>query len=224
VNASRPRIVLVNPNSSAATTTAMAEIAAETAGDGVEIATLTAPGGPALITTERALSDAATMVVSMRDAIEALQPDALVIAAFGDPGRAALQEALPSMPVVGIGEAAMRAAAALGRYAVVTSTPGLLASIDAMNASGPWPARYAGTFLTSGDPATLMSSPDQLRDALALACHRAAECGVHSIIIGGGPLATAARAIRDRVPVPLVEPVPEAVRLAILRMGSARLA
>ena len=41
----RLRIVLVNPNSSAATTAAMAAIAAEAAGDSVEIVVVTAPRG-----------------------------------------------------------------------------------------------------------------------------------------------------------------------------------
>ena len=182
------RIVLVNPNASAATTAAMAAVAVEAAGDGVEIVALTAPRGPNLITTERDLAAAAAVVASMRDAIVALRPNAVLVAAFGDPGRAALQAALAPTPVVGIGEAAMLAASALGRYAIVTTTPDLMASIDLMNASGPWPERYAGTVLTPGDPALLMSRPDQLLEALELACRVAVDGSVRSVVIGGGPL------------------------------------
>ena len=60
-----------------------------------------------------------------------------------------------------------------------------------------------------------------LNAALLLACELAVRIdGAQSIVIGGGPLAVAARAIVHRVPVPLVEPVPAAIS-QVLRMASA---
>jgi allantoin racemase len=40
------------------------------------------------------------------------------------------------------------------------------------------------------------------------------------VVIGGGPLALAARALSATAPVPLVEPLPAAVRLALTRVAA----
>jgi Asp/Glu/hydantoin racemase len=63
-----------------------------------------------------------------------------------------------------------------------------------------------------------MQQPDTLVEALAQACDEAVRHGdAQVVVIGGGPLARAARALRHRVAVPLIEPVPAAVRLALRR-------
>ena len=65
-----------------------------------------------------------------------------------------------------------------------------------------------------------MRQPESLLDALARACDEAVRLdGAQALVIGGGPLARAARALRHRVAVPLIEPVPAAVRLALARAG-----
>jgi Asp/Glu/hydantoin racemase len=45
--------------------------------------------------------------------------------------------------------------------------------------------------------------------------------GLAALIIGGGPLAQAARVLVDRVPVRLIEPVPAAIRRIGLMVQSA---
>jgi Asp/Glu/hydantoin racemase len=40
-------------------------------------------------------------------------------------------------------------------------------------------------------------------------------------VIGGGPLAAAAEALAPRLPVPVIEPVPAAVRAAVRRAREA---
>jgi Asp/Glu/hydantoin racemase len=82
---------------------------------------------------------------------------------------------------------------------------------------------FAGTWLTRGEPAALMADPAALRAALHAACLAAiAESGADALVIGGGPLAVAARALAGAVPVPLIEPVPAAVRLSIARLKEPR--
>ena len=216
MTAQRPRLLLVNPNTTVATTQAMAAIAAEAAGGHAKILSMTAPLGAPLITTEAALTDAALVVGGMVDAIARMQPDGVIVAAFGDPGLSALRVAL-NAPVTGIGEAAYAAAAEHGAFCVVTTTPGLAAPIAAA-AEAAAGDLFRGVVLTREEPEMLMADPSALASALEEACGRAAAIGVQALIIGGGPLASAARAIAPRLGLPIIEPVPEAVRLALRRL------
>ncbi|UOM35231.1 aspartate/glutamate racemase family protein [Acuticoccus sp. I52.16.1] len=211
------RIALVNPNTSAATTAAMVAIAQEAAGD-VPVRGLTAPFGAPLITEPAALAVAAEAVASLAPDLAAA--DAVIVAAFGDPGLDALRARLAS-PVTGLAEAGMAEAAAEGRrFAVVTTTPDLAAAIAAI-AARYGHRRFAGTWLTPGDAAARMADPDALVVALGEACRAAVEeGGAEAIVIGGGPLAQAARALAGTVGVPLIEPVPAAVRLSLTRLAS----
>lgn len=210
------RLTLINPNTSAATTAAMVAIAQAEAGEPVH--GLTARFGAPLITDPDTLATAVHAVVDLAPDLDGAQ--AVIVAAFGDPGLAELRARLPC-PVSGIAEAGMAEAAALSpRFAVVTTTPALVASIAA-NAAG-YPD-FAGTWVTPGDPATVMADPEALVAALDHACRRAiAEGGAGAIVIGGGPLAVAARALAGTLPVPLVEPVPAAVRLSLKRLERVR--
>lgn len=209
------QLVLVNPNTSGATTAAMVAIAQAEAGTRAAVVGLTAGFGAPLITTPAALATAAEAVTALAPSLAAA--DAAIIAAFGDPGLAALRRALPC-PVTGIAEAGMAEAAAGGRrFAVVTTTPDLGESIAA-TAAHYGHTGFAGTWLTPGDPVALMAGPEALTAALAEACATAiAEGGAEAIVIGGGPLAVAARALAETCPVPLIEPVPAAVRLSLAR-------
>ncbi|XWN31102.1 MAG: aspartate/glutamate racemase family protein [Devosia sp.] len=213
-------IALVNPNTSTATTEAMVAIAQDAAGGSATIKGVTAHFGASLITEPGALSVAA-------DAVLALAPtlgdyDGVIVAAFGDPGLHALRERLPC-PVTGIAEAGMAEAAKGGRrFAVVTTTPDLRGAI-AKAAAFHGHEAFAGTFITPGDPHSLMTDDAALVAALGKACGTAiAEGGAEAVVIGGGPLARAARVLASTVEVPLIEPVPAAVRLSLVRLQEMR--
>jgi Asp/Glu/hydantoin racemase len=210
-------LTLVNPNTSAATTAAMVAIAEAAAG--APVRGLTARFGAALITDPAALAVAARAVTDLAPDLAAA--GAVIVAAFGDPGLAELRARLPC-PVTGIAEAGMAEAAALApRFAVVTTTPALVPAIAA-RAAELGHAQFAGTWITPGAPAAIMADPARLVAALADACRRAVdEGGAGAIVIGGGPLAVAARALAGTLAVPLVEPVPAAVRLSLARLGKA---
>lgn len=215
------KLLLVNPNTSVTTTAAMLAIAREAAPAGVELAGATAAFGAALITDEAKLATAAEAVVSLLREI-ADPGDGVIVAAFGDPGLAQLRDDLgrrrPAVPVTGIAEAAFLEARRDGRvFAVATTTPGHVGAITALAAAYGHGAHLRGVFLTPGDPATLMADPDGLVAALETACRAAIGAGAEAVVIGGGPLAVAARALRATLPVPIIEPVPAAVRLAVER-------
>jgi Asp/Glu/hydantoin racemase len=214
------RAALVNPNTDPLITARMRATAAAAADGRLTFMGYTARFGAPLITTAGELRRAA-------EAVEALAPDlardasGIIVSAFGDPGAAVLRQ-LTGLPVVGIGEASLREGATAGRrFCVATTTPGLVATIDARVAELGLAANYAGVVLTSGDPAAITSDPSRLEAGLAAAISRAiAELGVEAVVIGGGPLSDAARQLAKQCAVAIVEPVPAAVRQLLAAIES----
>jgi len=216
-------LILVNPNTSQSTTAMMVDIALDAADPGVTIEGMTVAFGAPLITHETALAEAARAVAALAPAIRARNPSGVIVSAFGDPGLDVLRAAL-DCPVTGIAEAAMAEASVDDtgqprRFSVVTTTPLLAASITDRASRYGHGEIFAGVRLTPGDPATLMADPAAVTEALALACEAAIRIdGAQALVIGGGPLALAARALRPRFVVPIIEPIPAAVRLAQKRL------
>lgn len=219
---SRPqrRLVLVNPNTDPVVTETMLSIARPFLPADVALEGMTAPFGSPLILDPAALETASRAVLSLAPGLRQIARDGVVVAAFGDPALDELRTAL-DCPVTGLAEAAMGRAARRGqRFCVVTTTPGLAAAIaTAADRYGHGPS-FAGTFCTEGDPAALMRDAPRLEDALFRVCEAVvARESVKAIVIGGGPLAVAARALAGRVPVLLVEPIREAILMAISRLA-----
>ena len=155
--------------------------------------------------------------------------DAVVIAAFSDPG---LEEAraMSPVPVVGIAESAMLTALMCGgRFAIVTLGPALRPLLEkAAHSLGCAERLSAIHILDTGMPIpasareTVTAVQQDHGDALARLCGKAAAAeGVRSIILGGGPLAGLAHRIRIRVPVPLLDGTACAINHAatLVRLG-----
>jgi Asp/Glu/hydantoin racemase len=153
--------------------------------------------------------------------------DALVVAAFGDPGVPGLREAL-DIPVVGLTEAALASACLLGhRFSIVAISRRITAWYrEAVESNG-----------LIGRLASIRSLDSPLRDIGSVQADHAArlrelcaavvqEDGADVIILGGAPLAGLARSIAGEIPVPVVDGVSSAVRhaesLAALKPGAAR--
>ncbi len=211
------RVLLINPNTNEQTTAAMLAIARETAAGRLQIEAVTAPRGVPMITDAPALREAGAVLAAMIPELRAGHWDGVITAAYGDPALQALRDGL-ACPVTGIGEASMLEASLLGPFAVVTTTPDLAGSITAMAGRLGLSAVFHGVFLTDGDAVAVTRDPAVLVERLEEACLAALEATGSlqvkpaSLIIGGGPLAQAARALKDRVPVRLIEPIPAAIR------------
>ena len=123
------RLALINPNTDAGHTAAMGE-----GGRGHAARRLRGDGGlarPCPSSIESAVDSAvaAAEVVSLMRSLPA--HDACLIACFGEPGLDAARE-LTDAPVVGMGEAAMRAAALVSaRFGVITTLPRGIPAIEA---------------------------------------------------------------------------------------------
>lgn len=210
------RLLLVNPNTSTATTEAMLAMARSAAASDVVLAGATARTGAPLITNPAQLAVAARAVLDLLGTMPDT-PDGVVVSAFGDPGLVEARARL-ACPVTGIAEAGMAEAADGGRpFAVVTTTPALAEAIGETAVRYGHADAFRGVYLTPGDPVTQMADPGGLEEALFHTSLDAVAAGAQAIVIGGGPLAVAARAIAGRLPVPLIEPVPAAIRLAARR-------
>jgi allantoin racemase len=212
------RILLINPNTSRATTEQMAAIATGVAPAGVHVIGATAPRGVPMILTGEELAAAAPIVVEI--GANAADVDGLIIGAFGDPGLAALRERA-AVPVVGIAEASMLEAAEGGRhFGVATTTPALVDFIAERVHELGVAALYTGIRLTPGDPMALVADPPRLVEALAEAVREAIdEDGAEAVIIGGGPLGQAAIALAPRFTTPVIAPIPAAMRRLLTLLG-----
>jgi allantoin racemase len=109
-------IKVVNPNTSRAMTAVIEQAAVQVAAAGTTIAAVTSRMGPASIESHYDEALAVPGVLA-----EVSGADGYVIACFGDPGLDAAREVADG-PVAGIAEAAMHAAAFLGRGFTVVTT------------------------------------------------------------------------------------------------------
>ncbi len=214
------RILLINPNSLEATTAMMVAIAKSVVTGGFDIVGATATRAPSMIVAPDALDAAAPEVEEIALAHRS-SCDGIIVSAFGDPGLAGIKAAM-KLPAVGIGKSSMLEAAGGGRrFGVATTTPLLKAKIDARPDALGLRSHYTGTRFAEGDPEVLMRDPARLRAALAGAVEACiAQDGAEAVIIGGGPLGEAARELQPMFTVPVIAPIPSAVR-RIIRLVTA---
>ena len=211
-------LLLINPNTNVITTREMVEIARNTLPLGQEVDGVTVLRGAPLIYDDEKLSVSACAVVEIAKTLDLTRYSGIIVAAFGDPGIDALRRFSP-VPVTGIAEAGIvEAATSARRFSIVTTTPALVAAIHKRVEAYGYAKTFTGVRLTRGDVVTLMNDPDRLNESLMEACGTAiVDDHAEAIIIGGGPLAIHAITLSPHFSVPIVEPVPAAVRLAVAR-------
>jgi Asp/Glu/hydantoin racemase len=208
------KLLLINPNISGGVTALIEQEARRAASPGTQITAATARAGVAYIETrfEALLGAHAAAEVA---AEQAHGHDAVIVAAFGDPGLMALREALP-MPVTGLTEAALMSACMLGpRFAIIAISPRIGAWYRECVDGHGLLARLAGIRSLDRPLRDVASIQQDHRDALLRLSERAvAEDGADVIVLAGAPLAGLARQVRDQLPVPVVDGVSSAVRHA----------
>ncbi|WP_127999746.1 aspartate/glutamate racemase family protein [Piscinibacter defluvii] len=220
------RILLINPNISDSVSELIRAEAQRSAAPGTEVEVLTAPFGVAYIETRfEALIGA--YAAAQLAAEHHARFDAVVVAAFGDPGLPGLREALPC-PVTGLTEAALASACLLGhRFSIVAISQRIRA----------WYRETVQSYGLDGRLASIRGLDEPLADIgrvqgdqgerlVALAERCVAEDGADVIVLAGAPLAGLARSLKGRLPVPSVDGVSSAVKhaetLAALQPGKAR--
>jgi len=220
------RLLLINPNISDSVSELIRAEARRSASAGTEIEVLTAPFGVAYIETrfEAVIGAYAAAEVA---AEHHERFDAVIVAAFGDPGLAGLREALPC-PVVGLTEAALASACLLGqRFSIVAISQRIRA----------WYRETVQHNGLDGRLASIRALDEPLADIgnvqgnqgerlLRLAQRCVDEDGADVIVLAGAPLAGLSRTLAGRLPVPTVDGVSSAVRhaesMVALRPSRAR--
>jgi Asp/Glu/hydantoin racemase len=215
------KLLLVNPNISADVTAVMETEARRSASPGTDIVAATAGFG-ALYIENRVEAAIASHAVLDCIAERGADVDAVIVSAFGDPGLAAARE-LFEMPIVGIAESAFLMAWTLGRrYSIVAMTPRLgvwfREAADEHGLAG----RLASVRALTDGPTDIARAKDELGERLVAEALKAVETdGAEVVILGGGPIAGLARDVGHRIPVPAIDGVSCAVRLAEALVGLA---
>ena len=208
------RILLLNPNTTASVTDRLNAAAEKVTAIGTTLVPLTAPRGVPYISTRAEAQIGGTVVLEML-AEHHTSADAAIVAAFGDPGLFGARE-LFDIPIVGMAEAAMLASCMLGRkFAIVTFATALGRWFQECVELHGMTGRCAGIRMLDGNFRSISDVQSEKEDLLVdLACRTVAETDADVVILGGAPLAGLAEKVKDRIPVPVVDQVQAAVKLA----------
>jgi allantoin racemase len=181
--------------------------------EGLPLMGVTAPFGEAYIASEAAYTVAGHAVLEAFEhhVDEHGLPQAVLVGCFGDPAVWALRVKHPTLPVIGLAEAALREAHVHGPFAVVTGG----------HAWGPMIERLAATWHLLGPQALLrvhtldatggqmLADPDAAVLALGEACEATLQAcpSARSIVLGGAALGGMAADLAPRVGLPLIDNV-----------------
>ncbi|HSW19804.1 MAG TPA: aspartate/glutamate racemase family protein [Ramlibacter sp.] len=216
------KLLVINPNVSESVSQLIRNEALRSASPGTEVQVLTARAGVAYIETRFEAMLGAYEVAQLAAEHHA-GCDAVIVAAFGDPGLMALREVLPC-PATGMTEAALASACLLGaRFSIVAISQRIRA----------WYGETVHAYGLSSRLASIHGLDEHLPEIGAvqvshgerlqrLAEHCVREDGADVIVLAGAPLAGLARTLQGRLPAPVVDGVSSAVRHAetVVKMGA----
>ncbi len=208
-----PRLLILNPNTTAAVTDLVTRHAQDVLGAGVECVPATARFGA------RYISNEAAYAIAGHSALDGVAEfgagcDAVLLACFGDPGLFALREVC-AMPVIGLAEASMREAAAHGRFSIVTGGVLWRPMLERLAAALGYADKIARIRAITLTGAEIAADPEGSIAFLVAECRAAAaEDGARSVILGGAALAGMAQRIAPQVAVPVIDSVNAGARVA----------
>lgn len=205
--------LLINPNTSADVTERLVGQLEPWCPPGLPLVGLTASFGEPYIASEAAYVVAGHAVLdAFHHHVDAHGlPRAVLVGCFGDPAVWALRTEAPEVPVMGLAEAAMREAQAIGPFAIVTGGhawgPMLERLARGLRLGGPSGLRQVHTVEASGGE--LAADPDAARALLRDACVQVAQASPKpaAVVLGGAVLGGWAAPIAPAMPCPLIDNV-----------------
>lgn len=206
-------VLAINPNTTGAVT-ALVEFQLRATAPAVDWRMATGRFGARYITSEAAFAIASHATIDAW-AEHAEGCDAILLACFGDPGLFALRE-LSAVPVVGLAEASMQAAAErAARFSIVTGGPKwgpMLTRLAQSLGFGPKLASVRTTVITGAQAA---ADPAGAVAALAQACTEACvEDGAQAVILGGAGFAGLGERVGSLAGFPVIDSVLAGARAA----------
>lgn len=209
------KLLVVNANTSASVTDLLLASARRFAAPGTEIEAVTAAFGGRYIASrpEIAIAAHATLVAIAQGWRRA---DGIIVGCFGDPGMDAARDLVP-IPVVGMAEAAMAAAALRGeRFSILTGGRvwgPLLTDLAHRLGHG---RRLAAVHTTDKAAGDYTDRAAALADLSALAMRCVEADGSDVLILGGAGFAALTDDLAALLPVPLVDPMAASIALTEL--------
>ncbi|KHL05009.1 aspartate/glutamate racemase family protein [Sinomonas humi] len=213
------RLLVVNPNISSDVTELIRAEAERSAAPTTDLLVRTAPRGVEYIETRfeslLAAGAVAEVIAAHRDEV-----DGVLVAAFGDPGMPALKE-LVEIPVIGITEAALCAAALQGsRFSIIAISDRITAWYRECVEHFGFASRLASIRSLKEALRGIGTVQDDFRPTLVeLARLAVAEDGADVVVLAGAPLAGLARDVASEIPVPVVDGIGAGVRFAEAVVG-----
>ena len=193
-----PAVLAINPNTTAAVT-ALVEAHLRATAPAIDWRMATGRFGARYITSE------ASFAIASHASIDAWAEhgascDAVLLACFGDPGLFALRELSP-VPVVGLAEASMQAAAETARrFSIVTGGPRWAPMLERLAQELGFGVRLASVRTIEITGAQAAADPERTVAALAQACKDArAKDSADAVILGGAGFAGFAALVEPRV-------------------------
>lgn len=208
------RLLLINPNTTQAITDLVLKHAKHFAAKGTTLRAVSGAFGP------RYIASRIGYAIAGHAAVDALANDkgardAVVLACFGDPGLAALKE-VSKVPVVGMAEASILQACAIGRrFSIVTGGERWKPMLEEFVAAQGISSRLASVRTVAPTGADIARNPKAAMALLAKGCSACArEDGADVVILGGAGLAGLAAKLRPAVDIPLLDGVACAISMA----------
>lgn len=205
-------LLVLNPNTSVAVTERLL------AAMPMPVRTATARFGAPYISDERSFAIAGHAAIDAWEADAAAHgpADATLLACFGDPGIEALRE-VSGRPVIGLAEASLREAAAIGRFSIVTGGAAWRPILERLVRGLGLASALVRIEIVAATGAELAADPEGAVRVLTDAC-RVAAVGAEAVVLGGAGLAGLAARIRPAADVLIVDSVSAGVD-ALARSG-----
>ncbi|MBL0727617.1 aspartate/glutamate racemase family protein [Piscinibacter sp. HJYY11] len=216
------QLLLINPNTSVATTERLAHTLRPLLPDGVHLALRTASFGARYIACEASHAVAGAAVLETwaehlaSPESEASPPQGVLIGCFGDPGLFALRES-SACPVTGLAEASFIEAARHGGFAIVTGGERWKPMLRRLALSLGYGEQLLHIETVAPTGAELQADPQAALRHLHQACRAAARPGVASIIVGGAGLAGYAQRLQPEVALPLIDSAQAGLKVLLER-------
>jgi len=206
-----PRILVVNPNTSATMTEQIEATASAVAGPETKITAVCPPNGPESLESyyEYHLAAVATLELVSEVADDV---DGVVLACYGDPGLYPLKEVL-DIPVVGVAEASMATATMVGhRFSILVALDRAVAMMENLAQWYGLAERLASVEPTGLSVLDLETDPATTMETLVKAGRRAVDRqSAEVLLLGCSGMCGYKTELEQTVDVPVINPVAAAV-------------
>ena len=215
------KILLYNPNTSVSITNTLFDTAKLVISHGTELVPMTAQKGFPYISNKAEAQIAGGTVLEVLSKYHN-EFDAVIIAAFGDPGLIAAREMF-DVPIVGLGESAMLSACLFGKkFSVISFSKNMSSwyeeSVEILGLQ----SRYSGFRAIDGVVLSIDEIQSLQKEALINAAKDAIEIdGADVIIFAGAPLSGFKKFVEKEISVPIIDCAEAAVKQAELAITMA---